>query len=100
MQRFSMELPAVISCVTPDRDKTSLRLITTNVSAGGALFPPRSAVPLHSRVEIDLFLPPKNVFGAKSSGAHVRVYGRVIRNDDTGMAVQFMNRYRISRMLH
>jgi c-di-GMP-binding flagellar brake protein YcgR len=100
MQRFPLELPTVLSCVTPDEDKTTLKLTTRNISAGGALFPPRPAVPLSSRVEVDLFLPPKNAYGASSPGAHVRLSGTVIRNDDMGMAVRFSNRFRISRMLH
>jgi LuxR family transcriptional regulator, positive regulator of biofilm formation len=87
LERFSLELPALIS--VPESGVPSLELSTENISAGGAFFPTPKPLPEGMKVLVELTLRRESGRGGQS---RVRVRGRVLRPRANGMAVRFEKR--------
>jgi hypothetical protein len=96
MQRFELVLPAKVETVQPNLKDTEVReFLTDNVSAGGAFFHTDMPLPAGTAVKIDLILPLDKLKKISGKKAYIKVFGKVLRSDGKGMAVQFNKRYEI-----
>lgn len=96
MERFSLELPALLSIVDESEKQRAAEFIISNICSGGAFFKTKKPLSVGTDVKMDLILPLEkfNKIGGKKS--RVDVSGSVIRTDSRGMAVCFDKRYKIS----
>jgi c-di-GMP-binding flagellar brake protein YcgR len=99
-ERFSLRLAATIRLINDDKNRDSevFDPYTQNICAGGAFLPTSHPVPKGKQVEIDLVLNVIRPQGLTKKKAHIRVKGKVIRTDSTGIAVCFDKHYRITRI--
>ena len=76
--------------------KEELVLQTIDICAGGALLQTGGGLPLGTEISMDLILPLDRFKEIKSKKTLIEVRGKVIRNQENGVAVCFDNEYRIS----
>ena len=95
MERFSFDLPALLSMPDDDKQEITYKVRTKNICSGGTYLVSESAVPAGTAVNMDLILPYRDGTGAQSRQTHIDISGTVIRCDETGMAVRFDNKYNI-----
>ena len=95
VERFALELPSQIMAIE-DSDQEILKLLTRDVSAGGAFFYTDKPLPVGTEVKIDLVLPLSELKKLESSKALIKVSGEVIRSEEQGMAVCFNEDYQLS----
>ena len=96
MERFTLELPAQIAVAGQTQDKKAIELETTDICAGGAFFSTQQVVPIGTKVSIDLVLPLERFKEIRAKKALIAVTGKVIRTQETCMAVCFDKKYKIS----
>ena len=94
VERFNLELSVCIS-VRQERHTEQLYLVTSNVSSGGAFFNTRSKLPIGTEVEMEMILNPRKIDYQRGQ---VKVAGKVIRANDTGMAISFNSDYEFSSL--
>ncbi len=99
MDRYTLELPALVSVHGQDTKPLSLALLTENVCAGGAFFPCSRPLAVSTRVDIGILLPINVEKKERAETAHIQVSGRVVRRDADGMAIRFDNNYRLKSFL-
>jgi len=96
MDRFTLELPAVIS-ITDEREKPrTFNVVSRNICAGGAFLQTDEPLSEGTYVKIDLILSLNNLQGMEGKGSRIDVSGTVVRTESQGMAVCFDKRYQIS----
>jgi len=96
MDRFTLELPAVIS-ITDERGKPrTFNVVSRNICAGGAFLQPDELLSEGTYVKINLILSLNNFRGMEGKGSRINVSGTVVRTESQGMAVCFDNLYQIS----
>ena len=96
MERFDLELPALLSMLNESGKHQAAEFIISNICAGGAFFKTDRPLPINTDVKMDLILPLQSFTDTIGKRSHVDVSGTVIRTDDQGMAVCFDNKYRIN----
>lgn len=95
MERFSLDLAGLLS-INGKSDEGLRKLQTIDICAGGALFQITEPVPLGTEISVDLVLPLDRFKEIKTKRALIEVRGKVIREENNGMAVCFESRYKIS----
>ena len=97
LERFTLEVPAKIEVMDPAKNPGMLDLLTSNICAGGAYFQTTKSLPEGTEVKVDLILPLDKLEKLKDSQKHayIKVAGRVLRTESTGMAVCFDQNYQI-----
>ena len=95
MERFDLELPALLSLTDKSGNQRAFELKTSNICSGGAFFKTDKPFPLGTDVKMDLILPLEKFQTGKANQSHIDVSGVVVRTTDQGMAVCFDKRYRI-----
>ena len=97
LERFDLEIPAKIGVIDSGQEEEMLNLLTTNVCSGGAFFHTTQALPEGTPVKIDLILPLEKLRRLKEEHKQVfiKVTGRVLRSESTGMAICFDEDYQI-----
>ena len=97
LERFDLEIPAKIGTMDSSQKEEIFNLQTSNVCSGGAFFYTTRALPEGTPVEIDLILPLEKLRELKEEHKQIfiKVTGRVLRTESTGMAVCFDEDYRI-----
>jgi len=93
MERFSLEIPALISMVNRSGHPKAFETMTNNICAGGAFFITDTPMSVGTDVKMDLILSVK---ADKAKKARIDVAGRVIRTNEHGIAVCFDKKYNIS----
>ena len=97
LERFKLRLPPRIEVVTQRRDVEetthALNLVTENICSGGAFFRTSSPLPKGTEVKIDMVLNLDRIRGLKGKSPLIKVRGRVLRSEPTGMAIRFGKRY-------
>ncbi|UCF56077.1 MAG: PilZ domain-containing protein [Deltaproteobacteria bacterium] len=95
--RFRLEVPTKIEVISSDLDKKTHDLLTSNISSGGAFFHTTQPLPEGTPVKIDIILPLDKLKELKDDHkqAYVKVTGRVLRSESTGMAISFNEHYTI-----
>jgi len=98
LERFSLEVPARIEILArEDHAEEVLELNTRDVSAGGAYFRTKKALPEGTRVRIDIILPLDRLRKLKDTcKGLIKVTGTVLRSEPTGMAICFDEGYLIT----
>ena len=93
-ERFALALRARIEMVT-SKGKQVMDLLTRDVSAGGAFLNTRESIPEGTQVKLELTASNERL--RKLTGAHslIKVQGKVVRSDPTGIAISFDRSYRI-----
>ena len=95
MERFDLELPALLSIMNESGNQRAAEFMISNICAGGAFFKTDDPLPVWTEVKMDLILPLERLSKTGGKRSHVDISGSVIRTDDQGMAVCFEKRYRI-----
>jgi c-di-GMP-binding flagellar brake protein YcgR len=96
MERFSLELPAMLSVVNKSGQPMALEVKTDNICAGGAFFLTDTHMPVGTDVGMDLILSLKTNDKIEEKKTRIDIAGRVIRTDERGVAVCFDKKYNIS----
>ena len=80
---------------TPAYVKGVINLRTANISAAGAFFLIENPLPEGTKVNINIFFHFKDVRGSSDTEGHIvmKVTGRVLRSEPTGMAIGFNRDY-------
>jgi hypothetical protein len=99
MERFSFELPALLSTVDKSGQPKAFEVMTKNICAGGAFFITDKPLSVGTDVKMDLIISLKKVNKISNKKAHINVSGSVIRTDEKGMAICFDEKYTISPYL-
>jgi hypothetical protein len=104
LERFKLRVPARIEVVTQLRDveesPPAFNLTTENICSGGAFFPTLSHLPEGTEVKIDMVLNFDRIKGLEGKGPLIRVSGKVLRAEPTGMAIRFGKDYEILPSSH
>ncbi len=98
LERFNLEVPARIEVLArEEQGEAVFELNTKDVSAGGAYFRTKKALPEGTRVRIDIILPLDRLRRLKDAcKGLIKVTGTVLRAEPTGMAVCFDEGYLIT----
>ncbi|TFG92731.1 MAG: PilZ domain-containing protein [Syntrophobacterales bacterium] len=99
LERFPLELPARIF-VNGDggEEADCLDAVTCDISAGGAFFHTDTPLPVGTEMDVDLILPLDEWKKIQGKRANIKVKGAVVRSGESGMAIIFDKKYRISPM--
>jgi hypothetical protein len=96
MERFSLEVPAMLSIMDKSGQPMALEVTTDNICAGGAFFITDTHMSVGTDVGMDLILSLKANDKIEEKKTRIDISGRVIRTDERGVAVCFDNKYNIS----
>ncbi|MEA1947685.1 MAG: PilZ domain-containing protein [Thermodesulfobacteriota bacterium] len=96
MERFTLELPALISIMDENENQRAFEVMIGNISSGGSYFITDQLLSVGTNVKMDLILPIDKFkkYGGKRS--RVDVSGSVIRTNNHGVAVCFDKNFHIS----
>lgn len=94
LQRFDIELPALVEIIDSDQTKICCYPMTRDLSGEGGFFQTTNPLAKNTRIKIGLIfeigkLEPENVKGH----FFLEFTGQVIRVEETGMAVLFDQNY-------
>ena len=97
LQRYSLKLPATleINSEAEQHDKEVINLLTSDVCSGGAYFQTDQPLPEGTKVKLDLILSIEELKKLEGKHALIKVTGKVIRTELTGMAICFEGGYTI-----
>ena len=97
VERFDLSIPAKIESMTPTREEETMNLLTSDVCSGGAFF--HTSQPLREgvQVKVSLVLSFDKLEGLKDEWkqALIKVNGRVLRCESSGMVICFDSDYEI-----
>ena len=98
LERFNLEVPARIEILSlSGQNREVMELNTKDVSAGGAYFRTKKALPQGTRVKVDIVLPLDRLRRLKDAcKGLIKVTGTVLRSEPSGMAVCFDEGYLIT----
>lgn len=92
-ERFSLELPVTLDVVSTGLKKKSFKLLTSNVSAGGAFFYTEEPIARDTSVRARVIIRCDRLTEISGAQGHVRVEGKVVRSEPKGMAIRFKEKY-------
>jgi PilZ domain len=95
IERFTLELPALISMNDETGKQKAFEVMTRNICAGGAFLLTDKPLPVGTNVKMDLILPLDNLQEMGARRSRIDVSGAVVRTDLQGMAVCFDKKYSI-----
>ena len=95
MDRFTLELPALISMMDESGKTKAFEVMTKNICAGGAFLLTDKPLSVGTDLKMDLILPLDNLKKMGGRPARIDVSGTVIRTESQGMAVCFNKKYNI-----
>lgn len=96
MERFSLEVPAMLSIGDKSEQPMAFEVMTDNICAGGAFFITDTHMSVGTDVEMDLILSLKANDNIEEKKTRIDISGRVIRTNERGVAVRFDKKYNIS----
>jgi len=96
MDRFTLELPALISMIDESGKQRAFEVMTKNICAGGAFLLTDKPLLVGTDIKMDLILPLDNLEKMGGQRSRIDVSGSVIRTESQGMAVCFDKKYNIS----
>jgi len=96
MDRFTLELPALISMIDESGKQRAFEVRTKNICAGGAFLLTDKPLLVGTDIKMDLILPLDNLEKMGGQRSRIDVSGSVIRTESQGMAVCFDKKYNIS----
>ena len=97
LQRYSLKLPATLEIISEaeQHDQEVINLLTSDVCSGGAYFQTEQPLPEGTNVKLDLILSIEELKKLEGKHALIKVTGKVIRTESTGMAICFERGYTI-----
>ena len=95
VDRFSLQLKASVSINDEDGKQRSIKVMTGDISSGGAFFRTNTPFSVGTDVKMDLILPSDKFKKLGGKRSRINVSGSVIRTNALGMAVCFDKKYRI-----
>jgi c-di-GMP-binding flagellar brake protein YcgR len=97
-ERFSLRLATKTTVINSEQkeDEEILDLFTKDICAGGAFFHSVEPLPEGTQVKIDLVLDVDKLKKITKKKAFIRVKGKVVRTESTGMAICFDKNYKIT----
>jgi hypothetical protein len=95
MERFALNLPALLSMNDGSGNPKVTEFMISNICSGGAFFKTDEPLSVDTDVKMDLILPLEKFNPGKGNRSRIHVSGSVIRTTDQGMAVCFDRKYRI-----
>ena len=96
LERFDLQLQALVSADKGECDPETMSLLTTNISSSGAFLRSDHPIPIGTKVKLDLVLSLDELKKVKGKRTLIEVSGKVIRNGGGGMAVCFAEDCKIS----
>lgn len=98
LERFDLQIPArlqIVSAGDGSQSAPALQLITSNISADGAFFLTKEPLESGTMVDVGLDLTVARPNSPTPRHSQIKVSGRVIRTEVTGVAVRFEPGYQI-----
>ena len=95
MDRFKLELPAMISLIDAGGKTKAFEVMTRNICAGGAFLLTDKSLMLGTDIKMDLILPLNNLQKMGGRRSRIDVSGEVVRIESQGVAVCFDKKYSI-----
>jgi hypothetical protein len=95
MERFDLKLPIELFLTEQDKEQESIKLMTSNVCAGGTYLIAKNPLPKGTPVKMNITLEFHKHHELRPRLSIVDVSGYVIRTDHQGMAICFDRKYRI-----
>jgi len=96
MERFSLEVPALLSTTDGKGTQETIEAMTCDICAGGAFFITDKPLSIGTDVNMNLIVCVKTAYDIEETKTCIDVSGRVTRIDERGMAVCFDKKYNIS----
>ena len=96
VERFSLQVPALISMMDESVPQKPFEVVTQNISSGGAFFITNEPMSTGTHLEMDLILSSKKGDMFKEKKTYIHVSGAVLRTGENGLAVCFHKKYFIS----
>ena len=96
MERFKLQLLSQISVSGEGQDLKTIKLMTRDVSAGGAFFKTSEPLSIGTKVNLDLILNIERIKELGGNAALINLTGTIIRTSEDGMAVCFDKKFDIS----
>jgi hypothetical protein len=95
MERFDLKLPTELFWTGKDNEQESIKLMTSNVCAGGTYLIAKNPLPKGTPVKMNISLQFHKHHELRPRLSIIDVSGYVIRTDHQGMAICFDRKYKI-----
>ena len=95
MDRFTLELPALISMINESGKTRAFEVMTKNICAGGAFLLTDKPLSVGTDLKMNLILSLDNLKKMGGRSSRIDVSGSVVRTELKGMAVCFDKKYSI-----
>ncbi len=96
LERFKLQLLSHITVRGKDKDIKTIKLLTQDVSSGGALFKTSDPLSVGTRVDLDIVIKIDRLKDITGNAALVNLTGTIIRTHEEGMAICFDKDFEIS----
>ncbi len=100
LERFDLRAPAKIVPIDIGLRRKELSLETRDICAGGAFFHTSQTLPEGTVVDVEVILPldKLEIIKASSKKIRLKVSGKVVRSEASGIAVCFDEDYQICQL--
>jgi hypothetical protein len=97
LQRFDLHSPAKVQVVTENGREDAIDVVTKDISSSGAFLLSPKPVAEGRTVDVEVVLSFETLHRITGGRGKVivRVKGKVVRSDETGMAVAFDRRFKL-----
>ena len=102
LERFQLHVPTTIELSDASGHHETLQLQTKDISADGAFIVSQQPITEGSRLKLEMILPVeklRDLIGANKK-VELKLEGKVIRSDSSGIAVVFNRKYQIKALNH
>lgn len=89
LERFAFDLPASMWVAEDSGGSRIFETRTRDVSSKGAFFMTRQSIDVGTEVQINMSLALKKSKDMQDNHARVKIFGKVVRADEEGVAVSF-----------
>ena len=96
LERFKLQLLSHITVRGKGKDIKTIKLLTQDVSSGGAFFKTPDPLSVGTRVDLDLVIKIDRLKNISGNSALVNLTGTIIRTHEEGMAICFDENFQIS----
>ncbi|HEA69510.1 MAG TPA: PilZ domain-containing protein [Desulfobacterales bacterium] len=96
LERFKLQLLSHITVRGKGKDIKTIKLLTQDVSSGGAFFKTPDPLSVGTRVDLDLVIKIDRLKNIAGNSALVNLTGTIIRTHEEGMAICFDENFQIS----
>jgi hypothetical protein len=94
LKRYKLNIPTLIE-IGNKNNHVLFDTSTSDISAVGAFFHTKNALPLGNRVKLTFKLHSNKLKELTGAQGFVKIKGRVVRSDHTGMAIHFDKQYQL-----